>query len=104
MPINQLNQLEMGQEEENHDHGYDKCGNAINDEDTPVNGKPLYTESGLRSRVKQSPFNNMIRVQYEYASPNKFHYILAYHEVGTDGVTYYTHWSKHRYDSHELVS
>jgi hypothetical protein len=93
---------EKEEAKENHDHGWDKNGNANNYEDTLVDGKPVYTESGLKSKVRQSPFNNMISVQYEYASPNKIHYILAYHEVGTEGITY-THWSKYRYDSHELV-
>jgi hypothetical protein len=82
---------EKEEAKENHDHGWDKNGNANNYEDTLIDGKPVDTESGLKSKVRQSPFNNMISVQYEYAS-----------EVGTEGITY-THWSKYRYDSHELV-
>lgn len=37
-----------------------------------------------------------MRDQYKYESEDGHHYILAYHEVGDDGITY-TQWSKHKY-------
>lgn len=60
------------------------------------NDKPSYTKEGLKSLLKPSPFDFLLRDQYKYKSSDGRHYILAQH-VNVDGRNR-TYWSKYRCD------
>src|SRR5215207_4851214 len=64
--------------------------------DNNINNKN--EEEGLKSLLKPSPFDFLLRDQYKYKSSDGRHYILAQHVKCLDGKDR-TFWSKYRYDN-----
>src|SRR5215204_2152417 len=58
-------------------------------------------KEGLKSLLKPSPFDFLLRDQYEYQSSDGRHYILAQHVKCLDGKDR-TFWSKYRYDNDDV--
>ena len=56
---------------------------------------------GLKSLLKPSPFDFLLRDQYKYKSSDGRHYILAQHVKCLDGKDR-TFWSKYRYDNDDV--
>ena len=64
--------------------------------------EPVYnTKEGLKSLLKPSPFDFLLRDQYKYKSSDGRHYILAQHEKCLDGRNR-TYWSKYRCDDNAV--
>jgi hypothetical protein len=84
---------------DNNNNGGNNNDNRTNANDN--NNKSTYTKDGLKSLLKPSPFDFLLRDQYKYKSADGRHYILAIHETGLDGKDR-TYWSKYRYDNDDI--
>jgi hypothetical protein len=81
-----------------------KDNNNCNKNDNRTNAndnKPIYAKEGLKSLLKPSPFDFLLRDQYKYKSSDGRHYILAQHVKCLDGKDR-TYWSKYRYDNDDV--
>jgi hypothetical protein len=56
----------------------------------------------LKSLLKPSPFDFLLRDEYEYQSSDGLYYILAQHVKCLDGKCR-TYWSKYRYDKDDAL-
>src|SRR5215204_6944537 len=79
----------------------DNNNNGGNENRTTKDNKPAYTKEGLKSLLKPSPFDFLLRDQYEYQSSDGRYYILAQHVKCLDGKDR-TYWSKYRYDNDDI--
>jgi len=75
--------------------------NGGNENRTTKDNKPTHTKEGLKSLLKPSPFDFLLRDQYEYQSSDGRYYILAQHVKCLDGKDR-TYWSKYRYDNDDI--
>jgi hypothetical protein len=83
---------------DNNNNGRNNNDNRTNAND---NNKPIYTEEGLKSLLKPSPFDFLLRDQYKYKSSDGRYYILAQHVKCLDGKNR-TYWSKYRYHNDDV--
>jgi hypothetical protein len=80
----------------------DNNNNGGNNNDKRTNdNKPTYTKEGLKSLLKPSPFDFLLRDQYKYKGADGRHYILAQHVKCLDGKDR-AYWSKYRYDNDDV--